>query len=104
MNVIDRKLHVLLIASGPMRDYRFLHTMLNRHSSIDVDVWLQTVSTVTAGQVSQDARKILVDFPRTPSELFDYDVVVAFDPDWARILVRRDANCSSTGSANTAAV
>jgi hypothetical protein len=85
VNVIDRKLHVLLIAGGPMRDYRFLHTMLNRHSSIDVDVWLQTVSTVTAGQVSQDAKKILVEFPRTPSELFDYDVVVAFDPDWSRI-------------------
>jgi hypothetical protein len=85
VNVIDRKLHVLLIAGGPMRDYRFLHTMLNRHSSIDVDVWLQTVSAVTAAQVSQDAKKILVDFPRTPSELFDYDVVVAFDPDWARI-------------------
>ncbi len=86
VNVIDRKLHVLLIAGGPMRDYRFLHTMLNRHSSIDVDVWLQTVSAVTASQVSQDAKKILVDFPRTPSELFDYDVVVAFDPDWSRIL------------------
>jgi hypothetical protein len=85
VNVIDRKMHVLLIAGGPMRDYRFLHTMLNRHSSIDVDVWLQTVSAVTAGQVSQDAKKILVDFPRTPSELFDYDVVVAFDPDWSRI-------------------
>jgi hypothetical protein len=85
VNVIDRKLHVLLIAGGPMRDYRFLHTMLNRHSSIDVDVWLQTVSAVTASQVSQDAKRILVDFPRTPAELFDYDVVVAFDPDWSRI-------------------
>jgi hypothetical protein len=85
VNVIDRKLHVLLIAGGPMRDYRFLHTMLNRHPSIDVDVWLQTVAAVTAAQVSQDAKKILVDFPRTPSELFDYDVVVAFDPDWSRI-------------------
>jgi hypothetical protein len=87
VNVIDRKLHVLLIASGPMRDYRFLHTMLNRHSSIDVDVWLQTVSPVTVSQVSQEARKLLVEFPRTPTELFDYDVVVAFDPDWARIPV-----------------
>jgi von Willebrand factor type A domain len=85
VNVIDRKLHVLLIAGGPMRDYRFLHTMLNRHSSIDVDVWLQTVSAVTASQVSQDAKRLLVDFPRTPSELLDYDVVVAFDPDWSRI-------------------
>ena len=49
VNVIDRKMHVLVVASGPMRDYRFLHTMLNRHSSIDVDIWLQTVSPSTVG-------------------------------------------------------
>ena len=85
INVVDRKLHVLLIASGPMREYRFLHTMLSRHSSIDVDVWLQTVNPATVGQVSQESRRLLVEFPRTPAELFDYDVVVAFDPDWSRI-------------------
>jgi hypothetical protein len=85
VNVIDRKLHVLIVASGPMRDYRFLHTMLNRHSSIDVDIWLQTVSAATAGQVSQESKRLLVEFPKTAAELFDYDVVVAFDPDWSRI-------------------
>lgn len=87
VNVIDRKLHVLLVASGPMRDYRFLHTMLNRHSSIDVDIWLQTVSASTVGQVSQESKRLLIEFPRTPAELFDYDVIVAFDPDWSRIPV-----------------
>ncbi len=87
VNVIDRKLHVLLVASGPMRDYRFLHTMLNRHSSIDVDIWLQTVAPSTAGQVSQESKRLLVEFPKTAAELFDYDVIVAFDPDWSRIPV-----------------
>jgi len=85
VNVIDRKLHVLVVASGPMRDYRFLHTMLNRHSSIDVDIWLQTVSAATVGQVSQESKRLLVEFPKTAAELFDYDVIVAFDPDWSRI-------------------
>lgn len=85
VNVIDRKLHVLIVASGPMRDYRFLHTMLNRHSSIDVDIWLQTVNSSTAGQVSQESKRLLVEFPRTAAELFDYDVIVAFDPDWSRV-------------------
>jgi hypothetical protein len=85
VNVIDRKLHVLVVASGPMRDYRFLHTMLNRHSSIDVDIWLQTVVPSTAGQVSQESKHLLVEFPKTAAELFDYDVIVAFDPDWSRI-------------------
>jgi hypothetical protein len=85
VNVIDRKLHVLLMASGPMREYRFLHTLLNRHTSIDVDVWLQTVTREALPQVSQDAKQILAEFPKTAAELFNYDVVVAFDPDWARI-------------------
>jgi hypothetical protein len=85
VNVVDRKLHVLVVASGPMRDYRFLHTMLNRHSSIDVDIWLQTVSPSTVGQVSQESKRLLVEFPKTAAELFDYDVIVAFDPDWSRI-------------------
>jgi hypothetical protein len=87
VNVIDRKMHVLVVASGPMRDYRFLHTMLNRHSSIDVDIWLQTVSPSTVGQVSQESKRLLVEFPKTAAELFDYDVIVAFDPDWSRIPV-----------------
>ncbi len=87
VNVIDRKMHVLVVASGPMRDYRFLHTMLNRHSSIDVDIWLQTVSPSSVGQVSQESKRILVEFPKTAAELFDYDVIVAFDPDWSRIPV-----------------
>jgi Mg-chelatase subunit ChlD len=87
VNVIDRKLHVLVVASGPMREYRFLHTMLNRHSSIDVDIWLQTVSPSTVGQVSQESKRLLVEFPKTAAELFDYDVIVAFDPDWSRVSV-----------------
>jgi hypothetical protein len=87
VNVIDRKMHVLIVASGPMRDYRFLHTMLNRHSSIDVDIWLQTVSPSSVGQVSQESKRLLVEFPKTAAELFDYDVIVAFDPDWSRIPV-----------------
>ena len=31
---------VLLIAGGPMRDYRFLRNMLYRHRRFDCDVWL----------------------------------------------------------------
>jgi hypothetical protein len=85
VNVIDRKLRVLVMASGPMREYRFLHTMLARHQNLEVDVWLQTVQATTVGQVSQEAHRILVEFPKTAAELFEYDVVIAFDVDWGRI-------------------
>ena len=32
--------------------------------------------------ISQEAKKILDDFPATREEMFDYDCVVAFDPNW----------------------
>lgn len=85
VNIIDRPMRVLLVAGGPMRDYGFVRNMLHRHSAVGVDVWLQTVEPKTAGQVSQDSDKLLVAFPSTAVELFQYDVIIAFDPDWTRI-------------------
>ena len=95
VNVIERNLCVLIIAGGPMRDYRFVRNMLARHPGIDVDVWLQSVDPDRFGQVSQDADDLLAEFPpefpkrpladqipegsKKPRE---YDVVIAFDADW----------------------
>ena len=78
IEIVDRKTKVLLIASGPTREYIFLRNQLRRDKETIVDVWLQSAP---AG-VSQDANKILDSFPSTPQELFDYDCIVAFDPDW----------------------
>ncbi len=85
VNVIDRKMKVLIVAGGPMRDYSFVRNMLYRHKAVDVDVWLQTVIPTTAGQVSQESNTLLTAFPATAAELFGYDVVLAFDPDWSRL-------------------
>ena len=85
VEVTDRKLKVLLISSGPMREYRFVRNTLFRHSGIDSDVWLQTVTEENLGMVSQEATKLLTEFPQTEAELFEYDVIVAFDPDWSRV-------------------
>lgn len=81
VEIVDRKTRVLLFASGPMRDYQFLRDQLQRDSTMIVDVCLQT------GQegISQDANKILDTFPSTAEELFPYDCIVAFDPDWTRL-------------------
>ena len=77
VTVFDRPLRVLVIAGGPMRDYRFVRNMLYRHPSIDVDVWLQT------GQpgISQESDRLLFALPDR-AELFEYDVIMGFDPDW----------------------
>jgi hypothetical protein len=80
VEIVDRKTRVLLVASGPTREYIFLRNQLKRDSEVVVDVLLQS-----AGEgASQDANRILTDFPSTPQEMFEYDCVVAFDPDWRK--------------------
>lgn len=81
VDIVDRKTKVLLVASGPTREYVFLRNQLRRDEQMVVDVWLQSAR---AG-ISQDAHAILDSFPTTPQELYEYDAVVGFDPDWTRL-------------------
>ncbi len=81
VTVFDRPTKVLLAAGGPMRDYQFVRNLLFRHKSFDVDVLLQTGAPGT----SQESDKLLLAFPATREELYDYDAVIAFDPDWKAI-------------------
>ncbi len=78
VEIVDRKTRVLLVASGPTREYTFVRNLLRRDKDVIVDVLLQS------GQpgISQDANTILEHFPTSPKELFDYDAIVGFDPDW----------------------
>ena len=78
VEIVDRKNRVLLFAGGPMREYHFLRNQLYRDRSTTLDVFLQS------GQpgMSQEAHAILDDFPVTRDEMYDYDCVVALDPDW----------------------
>ena len=78
VDVVDRKTRVLLFAGGPSRDYQFLRGQLYRDRTMTVDVLLQTAQP----GISQDANQILDQFPTTRDELFQYDAIVAFDPDW----------------------
>lgn len=79
--VVSRKLRVLAVAGGPTREYRFVRNLLFREKSVELDAWLQT------GQpgISQDADRLLVGFPETAEELFEYDAIAMFDPDWTAI-------------------
>ncbi len=89
VEVTDRKIKVLVISSGPMRDYQFVRNTLFRHSGILSDVWLQTVGEDNLGFVSQEAEELLTSFPKTEAELFEYDVIVAFDADWSLLSARQ---------------
>lgn len=81
IEVVDRKTRVLLLAGGPSREYQFLRNQLRRDKDVIVDVLLQTGSE----GISQDANAILENFPETGEELFAYDALVAFDPDWREL-------------------
>ena len=81
VNVFDRPTRVLLVAGGPMRDYQFVRNLLFRHKSFDVDVYLQTGTRGT----SQESNELLASFPDNRERLYEYDVVMAFDPDWKAI-------------------
>lgn len=85
VEVTDRRIKVLVISSGPMREYRFVRNTLFRHTGIDSDVWLQTITDASTGMVSQEATKLLTEFPSSAAELAKYNVIVAFDPDWERL-------------------
>jgi len=78
IEVVEAQTRVLLIASGATRDYRFLRNQLRRDRHAIVDVLLQSALP----GISQDADKILDDFPHTKEELYPYDCIVGFDPDW----------------------
>jgi hypothetical protein len=81
VDVVERKTRVLLFASGPMRDYQYLRNQLFRDPTMTVDVLLQTAQP----GISQDANEILDRFPSTAEQLFQYDCLVAFDPDWTEL-------------------
>lgn len=78
VQIVDRQSRILLLAGGPTREYRFLRDMLHRDKDTSVDVLLQTASD----GISQEADDILFDLPVDPAELYEYDAIVAFDPDW----------------------
>ncbi|MBX3412088.1 MAG: VWA domain-containing protein [Pirellulales bacterium] len=81
VEIVDQKTRVLLVAGGPSREYSFLRAMLFRDKNVTLDVLLQTARP----GISQDAAKILDNFPTKREEMFQYDVVVAFDPDWTQL-------------------
>jgi hypothetical protein len=81
VEIIDRRTKVLLMAGGPMRDFIFLRNQLFRDKEVISDVWLQSGKP----GISQEAHELLYKFPETADALFEYDAIVAFDPDWDQL-------------------
>jgi hypothetical protein len=103
VTVIKKPLRVLLFASGPNKEYQFLRTLLAREvkdQRAELSVYLQNDGG-RDGKIVQDVppERLLVHFPNTLSDelpkgskpedkwysLAQYDLVVAFDPDWSEL-------------------
>ena len=81
VEIVDRKTRVLLIAGGPTREFRFLRNQLYRDDDVVLHVWLQTAKV----GADQESDELLFDFPQTRESIFQYDCVLAFDPDWRKL-------------------
>ncbi|MCA9260225.1 MAG: VWA domain-containing protein, partial [Planctomycetales bacterium] len=81
VEIVENSLRVLIIAGGASRDYRFLRNQLRRDAHVDVDVLLQ----LSPPGAAQDANEVLENFPEDREQMFEYDAVVGFDPDWTRL-------------------
>ena len=103
LRVVKRPVRVLLFASAPTRDYQFVRTLLVREvekkrAELAVHIQLPPGRTERRTGVVQDIppERLLGAFPNrldTPSDdpneklydLAEYDVIVAFDPDWSQL-------------------
>ena len=105
VNVVKKPLRVLLFASGPSRDFQFARTLFARESDRGralLSVCLQTAHSGTVQDVP--AERLLNQFPTTlhaPGDraeenkygnLAEYDLIIAFDPDWLQISPEQMAN------------
>ncbi len=91
VEVKERKLSVLLFASAATRDYQFVRNLLAREADkFEFSICLQSMQNGTVQDI--DPKRLLDRFPtelrahdEDPKNLGNYDVIVAFDPDWKAI-------------------
>ena len=79
--MVEPKSTVLIVAGGPTREYQFVRNLLFRDPTVQSHVLLQS----SGPGVSQEAKKLLAEFPRTRAEMSQYDCVIGFDADWSKL-------------------
>lgn len=97
VEVKERKLSVLLFASAATRDYQFVRNLLAREADkFEFSICLQSMQNGTVQDI--DPKRLLDRFPtelrahdEDPKNLGNYDVIVAFDPDWRYLLAKDDS-------------
>lgn len=81
VRVVEPNSTVLVFAGGPTREYQFVRNLLFRDPTVQSHVYLQS----SGPGVSQEAKQLLSEFPKTRQEISQYDAIVAFDADWTKL-------------------
>jgi hypothetical protein len=101
INVVQQKLRILLVADAPGREFTFLRTLLVREMQ-DQRATLATYVQNEAGKgghlTPEKGEQVLQRFPmrfdisgkkidetERPYNLNEYDLIIAFDPDWSEL-------------------
>lgn len=108
VQVIKKPLRILLVAGGPTRDFQFTRTMLVREvdkKQAELSIFLQTGSKEGIRTLDVPPERMLIQFPHflnvdevnvkeKPEDKYynlgQYDLIVAFDPNWTKLLVPKD--------------
>lgn len=81
VRVVEPNSTILILAGGPTREYQFVRNLLYREPTVQSHVLLQSGGP----GVSQEAKQLLTEFPKTRAEMSQYDAVIAFDADWTKL-------------------
>jgi hypothetical protein len=81
VDVIQRKNRVLIFAGGPLREYQFARNLLYRDQDVESHVLLQSGDINS----SQEAKKLIQEFPADRNALSQYDAILSFDADWTKV-------------------
>ncbi|MFN6300846.1 MAG: hypothetical protein ACK42H_01500 [Planctomycetota bacterium] len=81
VRVVEPNSTILILAGGPTREYQFVRNLLYREQTVQSHVFLQS----SGPGVSQEAKQLLTEFPKTLAEMTQYDAVIAFDADWTKL-------------------
>ena len=81
VRVVEPNSTILILAGGPTREYQFVRNLLFREPTVQSHVYLQS----SGPGVSQEAKQLLTEFPKTMAEMTKYDAVIAFDADWTKL-------------------
>ena len=102
ISVVQQKLRVLLVAGAPSREFAFLRTLLVREvqdKRASLTTFVQNEAGTSNKLTAEEGETIIARFPNRfdltnkpnadpfekPYNLNEYDVILAFDPDWTEL-------------------